>query len=196
VAEALHEGIAQDLFAAQLGLKRLAALPDDSEPRQRIRTELAELIERCIESLRAIANDLRPDALAHLNLASALRDQAQRIGRRTGLQVEVRDAAALPPLPESTRIVLFRAAQEAMASVVQHAAANHVLVALSADELQVRLEVSSDGVGLDEAALAGAEALGLLVMRERLEALGGGLDIRSGQPAGTTVVAHLPHAAA
>jgi signal transduction histidine kinase len=90
----------------------------------------------------------------------------------------------------------FRVAQEALTNVVRHAGAAHVWIELDRDENRVELSVRDDGVGfdvarrLDQAGRTGR--LGLLGMRERVQILGGRLEVDSGPGRGTRVRATFP----
>jgi signal transduction histidine kinase len=93
----------------------------------------------------------------------------------------------------------FRVAQEALSNAFRHARARRVRVAATLEPEMASLRVEDDGVGFDAAARrpgGGAEGLGLASMRERLEALGGGLRLQAAPGAGTRVEAWLPRRAA
>jgi len=90
---------------------------------------------------------------------------------------------------------LFRVAQQALANVVDHAEATHVLVAIECTARGVVLRVSDDGCGFDPdhvQVLADIAHFGLTAMRERVEALGGRFRVTTGPGRGTVVEARLP----
>jgi signal transduction histidine kinase len=99
-------------------------------------------------------------------------------------------------LPVALEITLLRAAQEALVNVRRHAHARHVTVTLSYMADVAVLDVRDDGVGFDPVALPGEPGrhggLGLVAMRERVEALGGSLVIESATRHGCTLVVELP----
>jgi signal transduction histidine kinase len=78
---------------------------------------------------------------------------------------------------------------EALQNVTKHADASHVQIRLESREADLAFEVTDDGSGFDP---NGAHGLGLTNMRDRLEAVGGGLDVRSTSGAGTTVTGQIP----
>ncbi len=88
--------------------------------------------------------------------------------------------------------MLFRAAQEALTNVARHAQASCVDIVLGADSKSITMDITDDGVGIDDAALEKAGSYGLLGIRERVGALGGALLLRKNPVAGTTVSVQLP----
>jgi signal transduction histidine kinase len=141
---------------------------------------------------RAVAEHL-PDAAVVLfdrdlrvRLATATRDRA-------GLDAcEVTVDLDGPPLDPMVETALFRVAQQALANVEQHANARRLWVALYRDGPEVVLVVQDDGCGFDPAhtqAVADTHGFGLTCMRERLQAIGGQLTLRSVPGAGTRIQA-------
>jgi PAS domain S-box-containing protein len=192
IAQVLHEGIAQDLFAMKLGV-------DDLRVRERGRAdvtqacqELAGAIDKCMDATRQIANELRPPAFAYLPVSGAIREHARHFGEISGLTIRVAEIAPLPKLDEATKLILFRAGQEALTNVARHARASSVDVVLGADAESITMEISDDGVGIEDTALEKAGSFGLLGIRERVGALGGALVVRKNVEAGTTVSVRLP----
>lgn len=192
VAVSLHEGIAQDLFAAKLSLEHLMTHTRHVPQAAPACDELAAAIQACMNSIRQLANDLRPEGLAHNRLASVLSQHVHYFGARAGLEIDIAEAPGFPPLDEATRLVLFRAAQEILTNVAKHASARSVAILLRADAQRVTMQISDDGVGIEAQSLKKLGSLGLLGIRERMTALGGGMSVRRDQPRGTTVTVYLP----
>jgi PAS domain S-box-containing protein len=192
VARILHEGVAQDLFAMKLGVNQLKAGPADPAAVTRTCQELAESIDKCMGAIRQVANDLQPSALAHLPLSVALREHARYFGEISGLSIGINDGAPDGSLDEATSLVLFRAAQEALANVARHAQASRADIMLRADADMITMDVIDDGIGIEEAALVKAGCLGLLGIRERVGTLGGALAVMKNAGAGTTLSVQIP----
>jgi PAS domain S-box-containing protein len=193
IAQVLHEGIAQDLFAMKLNLERLQAQPTARAAVIQVRQELAEAIEHCMFDTRQIAQELRPSALGHLPVSVALKEHARYFGGISGLSIRMVESAPIPALDEATALTLFRSAQEALKNVARHARAMTVHIFLHADPTSVIMDIIDDGTGIPDDALAKAGAFGLLGIRERVGALGGTLAVRKNDGAGTTVRVHIPH---
>jgi PAS domain S-box-containing protein len=195
IAQALHEGIAQDLFAMKLSLAHLKAQGADRVEVSHACRELADAIDKCMVATRQIANELRPAALGHLSVFVALKEHAEYFGAISGLRIRVTELAPLPKLDEATGLILFRAGQEALTNVARHAHASSVDIVLGADSDTITMEIIDDGVGIDGSALVKAGSLGLLGIRERIGALGGALVVRKNAGAGTMISVQLPRSA-
>jgi PAS domain S-box-containing protein len=194
IAQALHEGIAQDLFAMKLRLDHLQTWATARAGADHACQELVEAINKCMVATRQIAHELRPSTLAHLPVSVSLKEHAQYFSEISRLTIRVVETTSLPKLDEAIGLILFRAGQEALTNVARHARASSVDIVLRADAESVTMDISDDGIGIDETALAKAGSLGLLGIRERIGALGGALVVRKNAGAGTTLSVQLPHA--
>ena len=192
VAHALHEGVAQDLVAATLDLNRLRAQVGNDPLRTKACDDVTRSIDKCIGDLRTLTNSLRPSTLAHLPLVTAVSQHARQFAERSGLHIDVVENSVFPKLNDATRLVFFRAVQEALTNVVRHARATDVRIAFAVVVDRLTLTIADDGIGVREQDLSKASALGLLGIRERFAALGGGLNIAGREPRGTVLTVHLP----
>ena len=182
----IHDGLGQDLHTILFRLRGSRSGTPEEEREELDRVEA--LVEQSIVQLRRLLQDLRPSTLEDVGLVASLRGLADRAWQQHGLRVEVKaDGVAEPPVP--VRVAVFRIAQEALRNVVKHAATDRAEIELRRQEGCLTLRVSDLGAG---GAAAGAhEGLGLWLMRERAEALGGALQLgSSGQ--GTTVTVRVP----
>jgi two-component system sensor histidine kinase UhpB len=192
VAHALHEGVAQDLVAATLDLNRLRAQAGDDPKVAQACSDVSRAIDKCIGDLRELTNSLRPGTLAHLPLVTAVSQYARQFAERSGLRIRVTETSPFPRLNDATRLVFFRAVQEALTNVARHARATEVTVDLAMHPAHLTLTVSDDGVGVSEQDLGKPNALGLLAIQERFAALGGALTVTRREPRGTTVTVRVP----
>jgi PAS domain S-box-containing protein len=194
LARELHDEFGQVLSAIILhlhtakGLAGTAALPRLEE--------CATLLQQAGEQVRSLALELRPTMLETLGLEAALRWLAEQHQQRTGNEVQVvGHLSGTPPSPELA-IACFRVAQEALTNVVRHAQAQHVWIELSQSDSVLELVVRDDGVGFDvlptQAEAVQRGRLGLLGMRERVQILGGGLEVQSQAGRGTRIRASFP----
>jgi signal transduction histidine kinase len=192
VAVLLHDGIAQDLFALKLDLRRLEPLVQRRAKTKKIFDELSLAVAQCMETIRQLANDLRPVALAYSSVFDVIAEHSRRFGERSKLKINVVQMTPFPNLAESIQLLLFRAAQEALTNVARHARATTVDILLKADGGQIAMEITDDGVGIEDEATRKPRSLGLVALRERFTALGGNLDVRRLEPHGTSMIVHLP----
>ncbi len=186
----LHDGLGPGLASAVLGLDLAAGqVHTDPESAVSVLKEIKTETIAALEEIRRLVYELRPPALDDLGLVGALRQQAERIGRRhPTLAITVEAPPSLPALPAATEVAAYRIITEALTNTARHAAATTCTVRLALDG-QLRLEVLDDGVGIASATAAG---VGLSAMRERALELGGACRISTAHPAGTRVMAALP----
>jgi signal transduction histidine kinase len=134
--------------------------------------------------------ELYPPELEDYGLAVALETYAERAASRGNLDL-ITDLPDLPPPPLSAdiRIAVFRAAQEAINNALKHARATQLEVSLETRDGRIRLRVEDDGQGFEPGAVPQKEAQtwGLKIMRERIESIGGAMQIESEPGMGTRV---------
>jgi len=192
IAHSLHDEAAQLLASVHVAL---AAMSGDLPPSARSRLEeVRGLLDRIEDDLRRLSHELRPTMLDDLGLLPALRFLAEGIAKRTGLPIEV-GGSTHGRLPPAVETALYRIAQEALTNAVRHAQPQHVTIQLQREARAARCSVSDHGVGFDAAtALAhrGGPGLGLVGIRERLDALRGSLQITSSPGRGTRVHVAVP----
>jgi signal transduction histidine kinase len=196
VAHEIHDSVTQLTHAAAMHLDNAVELLDRSSGAVRPEVERArDLARQAAAGARRLIAGLRPETLDLLGLAGALQQEAELMraaGWRTDLDDEPLAGVRLDPEAE---ISLYRVAQEALTNVRKHAGPARVRVRLVHRDGCVRLEVRDWGRGFDASAArpsAEGEHVGLTSMRERMELLGGKLEIRSTAGRGTTVRAILP----
>jgi signal transduction histidine kinase len=186
----LHEGLAQDLFSARLALRNLRRdLPDE---RHAALEELSTIIDRCLVDTREVAGNLRPTGPADRPIGEVLTEHARYFEGLSKLRIRVNAQSQFPVAGESTRLLLFRATQEALTNIARHARALNAEVFLEASLEQVELRVADDGIGIASGSIDKAGSLGLLGIRERARTIGGSLAVERNAMGGTTLVLRLP----
>ncbi len=188
----LHDEAGQALTALKISLELIQSdLPEEAiSLRQRL-GDAVVLTETTMEQIRLLAHGLRPPALDTVGLNYTLEGLCCDFAERTQLSVDY-VGAKLPVLSEATNICLYRFLQEALTNIAKHAQASQVRVGLRCDAETVSLSVEDDGRGFDEQIGMSEAGIGLLGMRERLEVLGGKLEIESGAGQGTRLRARIP----
>jgi two-component system sensor kinase len=191
----LHDEAGQALTALKLSLELIAAdLPPGADALRRNLTEAIALAESTKERVRLLAQGLRPPALDTVGLNLTLEAFCRDFSRRTQLSIDYR-GEDVRGLSDAMNICLYRVLQEALTNVARHARATHVDVRLSRDGGLVRLTIADNGRGFSHDAtrmLQRWAGIGLLGMRERVELLGGWLEIDSEPGRGVRTVANLP----
>jgi two-component system sensor histidine kinase UhpB len=189
IGRALHDEAGQTLTAIALEIERAAG---DGPPAERERmAALAAQLHASLDEIRRISRDLRPEALDDLGLINALIALTSRTDRQSGVRIERRLSAQIPPLPTELELVIYRVAQEALTNVLRHAQASHCILVLESNNGEVELRVSDDGVGMPSSRVD-AETIGIEGMRERALLANGTLDIQSSPGQGTQITLRLP----
>ena len=178
LAADLHDGHVQSLAAIGFKLEqaRLRLGASGSPEVDELLWQVTKDLSDEVTSLRRTIGRLRPLVLVEDGLEAALREEAKSACNRAALvacEVTSRLEGRLDPVVETA---LFRVAQQALANVVDHAAATRAQVAVERDGTGVSLRVSDDGCGFDPdhvQVLGDIAHFGLIAMRERVEALGG-----------------------
>ena len=190
-ARELHDDALQGLAAIRINLATALQSKDEERP-ARIERAAAETLERLedqINDLNRLINDLRPAALERLGLAGALQALAEESSARSGIAVTTSIEIGTEPSGDEERLV-YRLVQEALTNVVKHASASQIEVAVREAGGRIEIAVRDDGAGFDPAASTGGR--GLTGMRERIELLGGKIDVSSKPGAGTEISASVP----
>lgn len=196
LARELHDRVGQTLTALNLNLTIISnQLVDRSTPTVSGRlTDSIKLITEMIDIVRDVMSDLRPVVLDEYGLIAALKTYLSRFEARYNVHVEFREAGhTLPRLGDAMEMTILRIAQEALLNTARHAQAQNVSVALRLEKECIVLTIEDDGIGFPtdiEASRPGPH--GLLIMRERAEAVGGTLQITSVPAEGTTIEVSLP----
>jgi signal transduction histidine kinase len=191
IAYLLHDEVGQSLFAAEISLAQLEGRIDPAL-RQDLRNVSAAL-HQIGEQLRTLSHEMRPTVLDDLGLVPALEFLAQGISKRSRIRVNVRSSVRVR-LPASIEATLFRAVQEALSNVVRHSNADQADVSLQRKGQTLFCTVTDEGVGFDVEGLrkGNSEGLGLTGIRERLDSIGGTLEIRSQTGQGTQLTMIIP----
>jgi signal transduction histidine kinase len=185
----LHDGAQQNLVAikVKLGLAEMFVDEDPARAKQTL-GELKVDTDEALETLRDLARGIYPPLLADKGLVAALESQA----RKATLPVQV-DADGVGRYPQEVEAAVYFCCLEALQNVQKYAAATQATVRLQEDGDIVAFEVEDDGHGFD----VGSTKLGsgLTNMSDRLDALGGGLEVDSTPGAGCHIRGRLRAAA-
>jgi signal transduction histidine kinase len=199
LAIALHEGVAQDLFALRLQLQRIRASsawrPEADASAARAGIALTRALDRSIGDVCEIANGLLARGPGRLGMMEAIHQQAEKVARRTGLEIQVHGVGVVARIDAGTRLLLLRATREALANAAQNARVCNVNVTLECGLQMLRLRVVDDGVGPGADAQSLEVQAGLAGLRERASAAGGTVYVERNTRGGTTLCLQLPRAA-
>jgi signal transduction histidine kinase len=182
----LHDGAQQQLVALGVQLALARRLADRDAPEMAATLDgLQTAATDALENLRDLARGIYPPLLADQGLLVALEAQA----RKAALPVEV-EGEGIGRYPQEVEAAVYFCCLEALQNVAKYANASSARVHLADRGGSITFEVADDGTGFDP----GRTPLGtgLQGMKDRLEALGGKLEIRSRPGSGTTVTGRVP----
>ncbi len=185
IALILHEDLQQQIAGARFYLSRLKSNGSRAAQEKTVRT-VDEILGEAIAKSRALSHDLSP-LVAHMNeLASVLKWLVKQVRAQYGLvvQLEVRDGTEVRSEPLGT--FLFRAVQELLFNVAKHAQVDQAAIRVRRIGQCVSVSVSDRGRGFDLAEMKENAGFGLLSIRERVELLGGRMQIKSAPGKGST----------
>ena len=152
---------------------------------------LQELARDALAEMRTLVRELRPGSVVDEGLVKSLERLAALRKKRDGLIVTLTVRGDEQGGTEVKETV-FRTAREALNNIAKHAGVKESRVDLSFGPGEIALLVQDSGQGFDPQGERRPESFGLLAMRERLEALGGALVVRSAPGAGTEIEARVP----
>ncbi len=196
IAAALHDQIGSLLAVAQMQLENIRMAEDGpdhlSERNRTILDDVVASIEEAISQSRSLTCELSPPLLYEAGLEAAVSWLGDQIRRRHTLPVQVTSSGDVRSLDLERKVLLFQGIRELLTNTVKHARARLACVDLEVDHAEVRVSVSDDGVGIGQSESTRPNGFGLFHLRERLEYLGGRMEVTSAPNEGTRTVMAIP----
>ena len=190
VARRLHDEVSQQLAGLSIAMSGLKRSPQTSRDTRAELTALQQMTIAIAETIRQLSNELHPTTLQHVGLIMALstlcRDYAARMA--CAVTLNSKEAGDIPP---DAALCLYRAAEEGLRNVQAHARASRVAVEVSRTAAALTMTISDDGCGFDTRG-ARQRGLGLMIVAERVQSLGGWLRVEARPEGGTRVRVTLP----
>ncbi|MCO6451883.1 MAG: GAF domain-containing sensor histidine kinase [Caldilineales bacterium] len=193
IAADLHDSISQVLYGLAYGLDAcVQLLPGHPETVRQELQKLQPVVADGQAQMRKAIFDMRSDEILSDTFSARLHRHLHAIcpARKLALRIEL--PGDFDRLDSETRRHLYRIAQEAMTNAAKHAAAHRIVVTVTTAQESVQVRVEDDGRGFDVTHVDRVQHLGIQSMTERVEQLGGVLDIRSAPDQGTLVAAKIP----
>jgi signal transduction histidine kinase len=189
LAGELHDGIAQEL-ANLITLATVAErqMEAGGEAAGATLAHLRDQAQTAYGEVRRVSHALRPVLLDDYGLASSLRRFAQTFQAASGIEVIV-ELAEVDGLSAEAELALFRVAQECLENARKHSGTRRAAIHLGREDGRIVLRVADEGRGVSA---DGSRGLGLVGMRERVEAVGGALRIESQEGRGASIEAAVP----
>ncbi len=193
VARELHDETAQMLTAISLDLATLKTVVPRNKDVNTLIDRLQKTGKEMSKGLYRLVHELRPAQLDVLGLSYALRTWTERDCCSSGLQVNLRVEGQERRLDPVIETVFFRVMQEALANVTRHAGVQEAELRLQYLPERVSMRISDHGCGFDPAMnFSPPRGWGLAGMRERVDSIGGEMNITSELGKGTTIEISVP----
>ena len=188
LARELHDTLAHTLSGLTVNLEaiKLTVREDPQEAQHLIDEALNNTRFGLAETRRAL-KALRPQRLEELGLGMAIMNLAEDAAKRAGAELDMDVDIVLPEFPPDVEQGIYRLTQEALQNIVKHAEAQHITVRLKCRQRTLTLEVRDDGKGISDELKDGTDSMGVNLMKERAELIGGELEISSVPQKGTMV---------
>ena len=181
----IHDGAQQHLVALKIKVGVAESLTAADSRARSILAQLKQDADEAIDTLRELARGIYPPLLASDGLDAALRSQTRRLPFPIELAVD-----QLPRQPREVESAIYFCCLEALQNIAKYAQASQVQLRIWIKDSTLAFTVRDDGKGFDSASVR--RSSGLQNMRDRLEALGGSLDLESAPGNGTTVEGRVP----
>lgn len=196
LATDLHDQISQSLVISKIKLDQLRKSSTSDEFNRPIE-DICNCLGQIIDDTRTLTFDLSYPILYELGFEAAVAEWlTDQIQEKHGIRTEFVDDGYLKPLDDDIRVLLFRNVRELLINVVKHAQANKVRVSIRKVKDNIRVSVEDDGVGFDLVEVTSMAAkraeFGLFSIRERLEQLGGMIEIDSKPGRGSKITMTAP----
>jgi len=196
LATALHDQVGQSLVFSKLKLDQLRMSDSGGEIAEALE-EVCGYLGQAIQETRTLTFDLSSPILYEVGFEAAVAEWlADEIRGKCGIETEFYDDVRQKPLDDDIRALLFRNVRELLINVVKHAQASKVKVCVQRADEDVCVSVEDDGVGFNpaevKAVAAKSNKFGLFSIRERLEQLGGRIEIDSVPGRGSKILMMAP----
>ncbi len=198
LARELHDEIGQALTIARIRTRMIEkSLPDDADDLREKMSMLDTLIREMLQNVRSLSHELRPPLLDEMGWKPALEALCESFSQRTGLPVAFKGGETNPRFNPDVELVAYRVMQEALTNIARHAHASRAQINADLVDGDLRLTIEDNGNGFDLEAVTHAAGpdvgLGLLSMAERVDTVGGLIEIDAAPGRGTRIEIRLPH---
>lgn len=186
IAETLHNGLGQVLFAVKLSLNHIKITHPENENALKY-TE--KLLSDCIHECRRIYHDLTPVLLEEHGLKKTLEDICVQMSGIVVFKCQVKGLATRPS--RFLEVAIYRIIQELMMNIVKHAEASEASIHILEKDTAIQIRVIDNGKGFQEAGSKG-KGLGLHAIRSKVNLLTGTIKISSDIGKGTVITIRIP----
>lgn len=189
----MHDGPAQALsnFILQTEIAMRLFDTDAAKAKEEL-TSLKMAALNTFQKVRNFISELRPMMLDDLGMVPTVKRYVESFKEQTGVDAQMAMTGTERRLEPYLEVMIFRALQELMGNAVRHGQANQIKVHMGVEDQLVKISVDDNGKGFNPEAAAESSGLGLKVIRERIEMLGGSMEIGSVLGQGSTISLQIP----
>ncbi len=195
MAQYLHDELGQSLMAVKLAASELNKKINGSG-NEKLYKNLIKPLNHAINATRKTTYELSPPTLYELGLVSAIEWKLEDVQKDAGVKIKLTDKTDAYQLSTRTQVVLYRCIVELINNVIKHAKANKITVNFELNKESYLIKFIDDGIGFDlEAAKEKAVSemkFGLFSLIERMDYIGGNMQINSKRGKGTFVDIEVP----
>lgn len=193
LAKDLHDGLGGMLSGVKYTLHNMKDNLILTQDNARAFEHSLQLLDSSISEMRRVAHNMMPESLLTFGLDSALRDFCSQLNTSGMVNLSYQSFGIAGQEPEkSLSITIYRVVQELLNNTMKHAAAQNIIVQVSAEAKHITLTVEDDGKGFDTRLLQQSGGMGWKNIRSRLSYHNGRLDVRSSPDKGTSVYIEFP----
>lgn len=194
LASVLHDNLQQQLAAAKLQVNQVLTSDEvDSAARKRL-ADVVDILTEASVICRNLTSELAPPILYEKGLVHALGWLSEWFGTKHDFQVHVDCQIADDLIHQEMAVQLFQSARELLFNVIKHAQTQQAWLTLEVDESSITMTVRDEGVGyvVGDSNDVSSGGFGLHSIRQRLEVMGGCMDVQSEPGGGTRVILSAP----
>jgi signal transduction histidine kinase len=186
IAREIHDEFGQQLSGLKMSLSSLRKFTSSHEVMEPVIDSLITDVNNSIQSVRQIANELRPVLIDKLGLFAAIEWLVSDFEKKTGISCNLYVDINQPPISKMQEINIFRICQEALTNIIKHAEASNVNIDIENKDKCLHIRIADNGKGI-KTTLLNSLSMGLLNMQERANLIGATVSISSPSGNGTMV---------
>jgi PAS domain S-box-containing protein len=193
IAESLHNGLAQQLYATKLSLNQLQTQQCRNDPKNfaEVYHKASQLLATAIGQTRTLSHELIPRTLQDFGLEVAIKDICNDYSiAPLRMRCSVQDVPA--GLPPHLLLALYRMAQELANNIVKHAQATQAVLHVYVDGPSIVLRAEDNGVGFDQTRAVQSKGMGWQTLQDRVHLLKGTLELQHQHGTQVTILLPLP----
>ena len=195
IAVDLHDNIGQTLALTKMKLNTLMEQATPAGLAKPI-LEILEMVDQSIEQTRSLTRELSPSVLYELGIHEALGWLGDQMLDQHHLQIDLKNDLKTAKIAKDIQMFIYRSVRELLLNIVKHAHAKEAQITLQKSGENIRITVRDEGCGFDipniDQLFKKSGGFGLFSIRERLNSMGGSLDIATRKGGGTHVEMIVP----